>query len=82
MARIACNLYALMTLDPTYEEKCGCVLLTCLPVDVDGNQNIAEDTRYCVLLLVPKDYSIMHVMRAYQDARPYSYQWLTFCWEV
>ena len=82
MARVACQLYALMGLSPTYDDLCGCTLLSCLPVDIDENGNIAEDTRYCVLLLVPVGTSIVEVMRAYEDMRPYSYQWLTYCWEV
>lgn len=71
-----------MGLSPCYDDLCGCVLLSCLPVDLDQDQNIAEDTRYCALVIVPYGVSINDVMRAYADMRPYSYQWITHCWEV
>ena len=82
MARVASNLFSLMGLSPCYDDLCGCVLLSCLPVDLDKEQNIAEDTRYCALIIVPVDVTIVEVMRAYADMRPYSYQWITHCWEV
>lgn len=79
--RVSSNLYALMALDPIYEDFAGCTTLSCLPVDVCSNGDIAEDTRYCVLVLVPTSIPMAVVMHDC-GCRAYSYQWLTYVWEV
>ena len=77
MARIACQLYSLMGLSPTCDDLCGCTLLSCLPVDIDEDGNIVDDTRYCALVLVPDGVTIVEVMRAYADMRHTSQQYVS-----
>lgn len=82
MSREPSRLFALMSLKPIYDDAPGCIVLSCLPVDVDSDGNIATDTRFCTLVLVCDTRTIVEVMHDYDDARPYSYQCLTYCWAV
>ena len=82
MARVARNLYAFEGLSPICDDLGGCVTLCCYPIDFDAQENIVEDTRYVALVFVPDGFKVDDVLRAYADMRPYSYHWLSYCWEV
>ena len=82
MYRVSCNLYCFMSHDPVWDDRDDVTVLCTLPVDVDGDGNIAPDTRYATLLLIPVDATLGVVLKSFEYARVYSWQWLTYVWQA
>lgn len=83
MTRVAANLYAVQSLSPIVGDTSGAsVVYSCLPLDVDADGRIADDTRYITILSVGKRWQAIDLMPLFDYARPVSCQWLTYLWEV
>ena len=82
-SRIAANLYAVQSLSPIVGDTSGAsVVYSCLPLDVDSEGRIAEDTRYITILSVVERFKAIDLMPLFDYARPITCQWLTYLWEV
>lgn len=69
---------ALLSCAPVYESRGLVTHLVTLPLDFSADGTPCEVSRYLSLVAVPRSCPTDYLMDVYSDARPYSYQYLTY----
>ena len=82
MSRQSGNLYAVCSLDPIINDLDGITVMSCLPVDHDPDGLPSYDTRYVTLIVVPMSLTVWDILKAFEQSRAFSAQWVTYTWEV